>query len=250
MYRARRTGGDFRRSFTFGGRVPASVGFLLALIAVATLGSWVARDLTWAALLPSALRGEVWRVVTYPLVQEEPLGLIFGGMVLYFFGPQLAYDWGERRFLWNSLIVTVGAAALTLLLAGALGVNFGYLGLWALVDGLVLMWALRYPEQQILLFFVVPVTGRLLALVTVGINALFLVWGVARAGTVGLVQFTPPMAALLIGWLLSRSGVSMPLRRWKRAWRDFRAERQVRRRSKHLKVVRKNGHDEPPRWLN
>jgi len=250
MYRPRRSG-DLRNSFTFGGRIPASVGLLLVLVAVATVGSWLARDLAWAALVPGVLRsGQLWRLVTWPLVQEEPMALIFGGLTLYFFGPQLAYDWGEGRFLWTNLVLTLGSAFLTLLVAALLGVGFSYVGIWPLVDGLILLWALRYQDQQILLFFVLPVTGRLLALITVATNALFLLWGVARFGIAGLVQFTPPVAALLIAWVLTRTGLRLPLRRWKLAWRDFRLERQMRRRSRHLKVVRKNGQDEPPRWLN
>src|SRR5512147_2635219 len=99
MYRPRRSG-DLRRSLTFGGRVPASLGLLLALIVVATVASWILRNQGWAVLSPAAIvrAGEVWRLVTWAFVQDHPLTLLFGGLMLYSFGSQLSYDWGEGRF--------------------------------------------------------------------------------------------------------------------------------------------------------
>ena len=54
-------------------------------------------------------------------------------------------------------------------------------------------------------------------------------------------------AALAIGWALSR-GAS--LGGFFRKARRNMEERDARRRAKHLKVVRRNGQDEPPRWMN
>ncbi len=98
--------------------MPASVGLLLALIVIATVTSWILRNLEWAALSPTAvLDGQVWRLVTWAFVQDHPLTLIFGGMMLYSFGNQLAYDWGEGRFLWTFFLLTGGSAILTVALA-------------------------------------------------------------------------------------------------------------------------------------
>ncbi|HET6438659.1 MAG TPA: rhomboid family intramembrane serine protease [Anaeromyxobacter sp.] len=251
MYRPRRTR-DLRSSFTFGGRIPASLGLLLVLMVVATVSFWL-WHMGWVVLRSDTLAsGQLWRLLTWPLVQADPTALIFGGLTLYFFGPPLAYDWGERRFLSTVLLLTLGAALITLGVSWVLQVPFiDYYGIWPLVDGIVLLWALRYPDQQILFFFVLPITGRILALLTVATNALFLVWGVAHGGLNGLVAFTPPLAALLIAWALSRGRLGLPLRRLRLAWRDFRLEQQLRRRSRHLKVVRKNGHGGgPPQWMN
>jgi membrane associated rhomboid family serine protease len=252
MYRPRRSG-DLRRALTFGGRIPSAVGLLLAAIVVATVGSWLARDSAWAALFPErVLRGEIWRLVSWVLVQEDPTTLFFGGLTLWFFGPQLAYDWGEGRFLSTVIGLTAGAGILTVLVTVLFRIGgFAYLGMWPLVDGLILLWALRYPDQQILLFFVLPVTGRMLALLTVAANVLFALYGLSRAGLFGLLSYTPAFASLLLAWAVSRRRFSTPFRRWKLQWRDFRLERQLRRRSRHLKVVKKNGQGgEPPSWMN
>lgn len=252
MYRPRRTR-DLGSSFTFGGRIPAAVGLLLVLMLVATLVAWLSSG-AWAPLVPGTLvGGQWWRLVTYPLVQSAPLGLLFGGLVMWFFGPTLAYDWGERRFLARVLIITVGAALVTLLLAAVFRKDFVYVGIWALVDGLVFSWALRYPNQQILIYFVIPVTGRVMGIITLAVNALYLLFAVSRpgpsGGLAGLVQFTPPLAALGIAYVLERGRVALPLRRWRLGLREWRLERQLRRRSRHLSVVGKNG-ARGKEWMN
>ncbi len=159
---------------------------------------------------------------------------------------------GERRFLNRLLGLTLGAGVLSLAAAWLLRVEaFAYLGIWPLVDGLVLLWALRYPDRQLLFFFVLPVSGRTLALITVGVTALYALWGTARGGVTGFVQYAPAFAALLIAWLIAGGRSVMPIRRLKYQLRDWWLEQKLRRRTRHLKVVRKNGGGgEPPTWLN
>jgi len=249
MARPRRSR-DLRSSFTFGGRVPAVIGLLLALTVFATIGFWITRNGEWAVLAPQAIvRGQVWRLVTWPFIEAEPLGLIFGLVMLWQFGSQLAYDWGEARFLSTFLLLAFGAGLVTVAMAMLLPPFAGvaYVGMWPVVDALLVMWALRYPDRQLSFWGVLPMTGRTLAILVV---AGTVVYALAAGGLGGLVAFTPHFAALLLGWALTRARLGLPLRRWKLAWRDYRQERQLRRRSRHLKVVRKNGQDEPPRWLS
>jgi hypothetical protein len=91
---------------------------------------------------------------------------------------------------------------------------------------------------------ILPLTGRTLALLVVFGTFLY---GLAAGGVVGLVAFTPHFAALAIGWALSRRRLST--RRWRLQLREWWREREFKRRSRHLKVIRKNGQDRP-RWLN
>lgn len=232
--------------------MPAVIGLLLTLIVLATVGFWITRRGDWAVLAPSlVVRGEVWRLVTWPFLEAQPLNLLFGGFMLYQFGSQLAYDWGEARFLSTFLVLTIGAGIATVAVATLFPpfAGIAHVGMWPVVDALLLMWALRYPDQQMSLWGVLPMTGRTMAILVV---AGTVVYGLAAGGIPGLFSFTPHFAALLLGWVLTRSrhGVGLPLRRWKLAWRDFWMERKLRRRSRHLKVVRKNGKGEPPRWMN
>jgi membrane associated rhomboid family serine protease len=252
MRRARRSS-DLADAFTLGGRIPAAVGLLLAAILVASLGSWLAGGVAWAALLAEPIAGgQLWRLVTYVLVQQRPLDLLFAGIGVYFFAPPLVWVFGERRFLGIAATIAVGAAVLTLLLGWLVGVRVAYAGTWPLISGLLLLWSLRFPEQQVLLMFVVPVSGRVMGWITVGVTGLMVLHGVAvsRPRIAGLVDLAPVVAALGIAWLLAGGRLGIP-RRWRLAWRDWQLERQHRRRDRRLQVVRRNGQGGPPsQWMN
>lgn len=247
MARPRR-GSDVRDAFTFGGRVPPGLGILLVLVLVASVGSWVMRSQGWAALVPGQiLQGEVWRLFSWAFVQSDPLTLLFGGFMLYTLGQQLSLVWSERRLVGTFLGLAVGASVITVLAALVWApANSVHLGMWPVVNGLLLMWAMLYPDRQVSIWGVLPLTGRTLALLVVFGTVLY---GIAGGGIQGLGAYLPHFAALLLGWALSR-GVGLPTRRWKLQAREWLSEREFKRRSKHLKVVRKNGKDEPPRWMN
>ncbi len=91
---------------------------------------------------------------------------------------------------------------------------------------------------------VLPVTGKTVALLVVFGTILY---GLAGGGLVGIGAFVPHFAALAIAYGLSR-GIST--RRLRLRARDWWNERAFRRRAKHLKVVQKDGHGGPPRWMN
>jgi membrane associated rhomboid family serine protease len=247
VHRARR-GNDLSRALTFGGRVPPALGLLLVLIFVSTVAAWLTGTRSVAALVPARLiGGELWRLVSWAFVQNDPLTLLFGGLMLYFLGMQLAFTWSERRLVGTFLGLAVGASLATVLvgIVWRPGLGLGHLGMWPVVNGLLLMWAMLNPHQQVNIWGVLPLTGRMLALLVVFGTFLY---GLAAGGMVGLATFTPHFAALLIGWALGRG--KLPTRRWRLQLREWWAERAFRRRSRHLKVIRKNGKDEPPRWMN
>lgn len=248
MYSPRRSR-DLPDALTFGGRVPAAVGLLLITIGVASLVTWGTKSAVWAALFSDTLSTlQLWRLVTYSLVVGDPLNLIFALIGVYFFGPPLVSEWGERRFLGASLVIAVGAALATLLVGGLLHVPFAYVGVWPLLDAMVLLWAIRNPEQQVLLMFIVPVSGRVMGYITVGVPAVLALYAVVTSGLGGLVAYVPLLAAVGIAWLLAGARIGVP-RRWRLAWRDLRTEQQLRRRSRHLKVVDKNDQG-PKQWMN
>lgn len=248
MRPARRGGPDFGSAFTFGGRIPSGLGLLIALILVATVGSWLTGNRGWAALVPGLLvRGEIWRFVSWAFVQSDPLTLLFGGFMLFSIGGQLSFVWGEKRLLATFAGLTLGASFVTVVLALFWApANSPHLGMWPVVNGLIFMWAMLFPDRQVNIWGILPVTGKTIALLLVFGTLLY---GLAAGGIAGLGAFTPHFAALGIGYALSRG--NLPTRRWKLQAREWLAEREFKRRSKHLKVIKKNGSkDEPPRWMN
>ncbi len=243
---ARRGGGSFR-FLTFGDRVPPSLGLVLALMLVLSVLGWVDRDLQMTgALLPSMiLRGQVWRLVSWPFFQDDPFTLIFGGFMLYWLGQQLAFVWSERRFLLRFFGYAAFASVATTVLAVFWPpASVGHVGIWPVANALIVSWAMLFPDRQVNIWGVLPITGKTAALLVVGGTFLY---GIAGGGIRGIGAFTPHLAAIALAWILSRGlGVRGP-------WRDAQAwwaERETKRRSRHLKVVKKDGEGDRPRWLN
>jgi membrane associated rhomboid family serine protease len=235
---SRRTGNPF----AFGGRVPAAVGGLLAATVVVSLAAVVGERngfplLQLFVLAPQAVwGGEVWRLATWVLVETEPLNLLFGGLVLFWFGRDLVEAWGERRFLATYFGIAAAAGALTCLAALAWPAlqTYRFTGFWAAVDALIVAWALIHPFRQILLFFALPVSGKTLLWITVGGTVLFALFA-------GVAAFVPHLLAEGVAWVwVSGKGPGQWLRR-------LRLPR-LRRRGR-FEVIRAD-RDPDRNWLN
>lgn len=113
------------------------------------------------------LRGEVWRLFTFLII--PPSGSILQAALTiyfyYFIGNALEARWGARRFLLYYLIGAV-AAIIAGMITG-IGTN-QYLNL-----SMFFAFAIQYPDFQLLLFFVLPIKVKWLAL----LNALLYIYG-------------------------------------------------------------------------
>ena len=115
-------------------------------------------------------RGEVWRLLTF-LVIPPGGGILQTALSLYFFyfvGSALESRWGARRFL-----VYYAVGALAAIIAGLLT---GYGTNQFLNLSLFFAFAITYPDFQILLFFVLPIKVKWLAL----LNALYYLYAFAQ----------------------------------------------------------------------
>jgi len=54
----------------------------------------------WASLAPARVwHGELWRLVTWPLVEPGPISLVITCLSIFKFGGELSVRWGDRRLL-------------------------------------------------------------------------------------------------------------------------------------------------------
>ena len=130
------------------------------------------------------LRGQVWRLVSFILIppSSSPIFILLSLYFYYFLGTTLENQWGSRRFNLYYLIGIIGAD-----IGGmVLGYNTNeYLNL-----SLFLTFACLYPDQEILLFFILPVKVRYIGYV----DAAFLIYR--------LLIGTWPMRLCLVASLL------------------------------------------------
>jgi membrane associated rhomboid family serine protease len=242
---------DLRRGnvYLFGARFPVAVmaifvvTLLLTLLGVAGLRNGMPL-LAYVGLAPAAVwQGALWRLGTWVFFDPglSPLSLLFWAMMLLLFGRDLCDAWGWRYFVGVYLGVAVAAGVVTCLVAriwvALLGAN--YLDSWPVVNALVIAWALTFPSRQILFNFLIPVSGKALVWITVGVTVFFALLS-------GLGAFVPHLAALGAIFIYMK-GVPLLRRRWLQM-RLRGAQGPPRRRSAHLRPV--DEPDEKPRWYH
>ncbi len=111
------------------------------------------------------LHGQIWRLITYIFIpyDNNPLFLAISMYFYYYIGRTIESQWGTFRFnlfYFTGVIITDIAA----LLLGATA-TVGSLNL-----SLVLAFATLFPENQVLLFFIIPLKMKYLAWVYFGIT--------------------------------------------------------------------------------
>ena len=178
--------------------VTTSIVVMLAASIIATLdGGWFAR---WASLAPARIfHGEVWRLVTWPLIQLGPLSLVLSCVAVYKFGGELAVRWGDRRLQRFSLHVVLGAGIVTCVIAAVVGATqLHHLGGWAVADALVIAWARQFPERCLVIYGVLRLRGRDIVRLVTGVALLFAIF-------YGPVAMAPELAACLAAAAYPRS---------------------------------------------
>jgi membrane associated rhomboid family serine protease len=129
---------------TRGVLVAVGAGYLLTLAAPASA--------VWLALAPAAvLAGEVWRIVTYAVVEASIVSVLFDLLLTWSFGSELEPRWGSRRFALFLLSATALAGGLGLLVGGGVGLAPALLAL-------IFAWMLEGPSQRLSFFGVLPMT--------------------------------------------------------------------------------------------
>lgn len=224
--------------FTIGGRLPGGVGIILALTIVtslaAALGSHsLASFFELGALVPErVLHGELWRLLTWSVIEPSPLALLFACLLLYWFGRDLAQEWGSRRFFTVYFAVAMSAGVGTCVLALFDGniLNGHHLGSVPLAEAITIAWGLWFPRRIIRIYFVIPIKGSIVAWGTVALTVVYAVY-------YGWAHYVPSLLAegSMLAWLHRAPLVA----RWAR-WQGARAAaaRQKRARSTRERTAR------------
>ena len=232
-----------RRYSVLGGSLTAPVALLIGATLVASILAAQVRGVALAGVLVPSLvgQGQVSRLLTWVLFEQDPLSLIFAGLALFWFGNDLARVWGPGRFLAAYFGLAGAAAVVTCLLAivwPALGMT-PYAGPWAVVDGLIIAWALSFPTRNIFVYFVLPLSGRNLIYAALGGTLLFGLLG-------GIGRFVPHFAAQLLTLAVLRGA---PVDLWRRIRFEV-AYRGWRRRASRLREVPPPSSRDNPRWYH
>lgn len=111
-----------------------------------------------------------WSPVTYMFVHANQFGHIFFNMlILFFFGPPLERAWGGREFVKFYLLCGVGAALTSVLLYRWIG-PVSVIGASGALMGVMLAFAMAWPNARVLLWFVIPVKVKYLVAAMIALD--------------------------------------------------------------------------------
>ncbi|MCP4606893.1 MAG: rhomboid family intramembrane serine protease [Proteobacteria bacterium] len=186
------------------------------------------------ALIPiSVFPGmELWQPATYMWLHSPTnfMHILFNCLFLWMFGGNLELDWGSKAFLRFYLTCGIGAGIVVLISGLFFAPTIPVLGASGAIYGLVVAWAIAYPNKQIYFFGIFPMKGKHFVLIPIGFAAIeFLTraQGVSHAAHLG---------GMAIGALLVTG-----------YWRPDKARRRLRywwlRRK--LRVIEQDHSDRP-----
>lgn len=210
-----------RNSFGFGSPTPNVTLFLIIIIALYLLSALFGRTDVGAQIYGLLMlsphdvvaKFQVWRLMSYGFLHDisSPLHIIFNALLLYTMGPQLEDRWGEKRFA-IFILTSILLGGILVLITFVLGISHSYVvGFSAATIGLIIAWGLTFSTQQIFLLGVVPLTGKQLVYVTVGLEVLY---AVSSSSTSSAAHF----GGILAGFIFTL-GLYKP-RRIRQIWRQ------------------------------
>ncbi|NQU43235.1 rhomboid family intramembrane serine protease [bacterium] len=105
----------------------------------------------------------LWQFLTYMFLHFETFHLLINMLVLWFFAPRLEYRWGTKPFLLFYLVTGIGAGLFHTFLGYSTGhADAALIGASGAIYGVMLAYALAWPNDTVLLYFVVPIKVKYL----------------------------------------------------------------------------------------
>lgn len=146
--------------------------------------------------LRGLLHGEVWRLVTFIFVPgtSNAFTLLIELYLYYWIGSTLEREWGTAKFnlyYFSGALLTVIAVSVFSLISG---LNYSLAGTTYINLSMFLAFACLFPNMQLLLFFILPIKIKWLAIADAVILGLSIVQALA-AGNIGAALL--PVIALL-----------------------------------------------------
>ena len=144
------------------------------------------------------LNGFVWQLFTYQFLHGDFFHLLINMFIFWNFGAELEKKWGTRFFVKYYLICGFGAGIFIFLIPIILGQNLGIptVGASGSIFGLLLAFALYWPERYVLWFFI-PIKTKYFVLI-IGLFSLFFTF---RTTTGGGISHVGHLGGLVTGYL-------------------------------------------------
>jgi len=211
----RRTSSPYASSFSFG---PGPLSLALKALIGANVAVFLAQF--FFAIVTDVLGLHpafvlryfwIWQLATYMFLHGGIFHIVFNMLALWMFGTELERVWGTRYFLKFYFVTGIGAGALTVLFS-LLPFGFAHqlqganiIGASGAIYGLLLAYALYFPDRPIYMYFVFPIPARIFVAI-IGAIAFF-----SSLSDAGGVANATHLGGLLVGYLYLKGARMHPL---------------------------------------
>jgi membrane associated rhomboid family serine protease len=183
----------------------------------------------------------VWQLATYMFLHGGIFHIVFNMLALWMFGAELERLWGSRYFLKFYFVTGIGAGALTVafsLLPFGFAQALQYsvvIGASGAIYGLLLAYALYFPNRPIYMYFVFPIPAKVFVAI---IGAIALLSSLGESGVANATH----LGGLLVAFMYLKSGRVHPLAELKYRYLKWKINR-VRRKFDVYSGGRANDYD-------
>jgi membrane associated rhomboid family serine protease len=195
-----------------------AVGYLAGLFHLFPVDVLVAVP---TAIIPG---GQVWRLVTYPLVNVGIVSVLFDLLLLWSFGSELEPQWGSKGYALFLLLATVTGGILGIAAVFAIGGEFGAgFGFAGPITATIFAWMLEAPNAPTSFFGLLPMSRKGFALIALAVVAF---GEIEQTHSVARLVFV--LGGLPAAWLWARRRRLVSLPYALREPRMFRRRRRFR----------------------
>jgi rhomboid family protein len=184
----------------------------------------------------------IWQVFTYMFVHFGTFHLLFNMLTLWMFGKPIEQTWGTRRFLkfylLCGIVAGVSVLVVNMLVGDWLTPTIGASGA---VFGVLVAFAMLFPDAVILIFFVFPMKAKYAVMIFVALELL-----ATRGGLNSGVSTIAHLGGAACGYMLLREG-SVPRFKLPDLGGFYRQWKMQRAKKKFQVYMRKHGRGP---WVN
>ncbi|HEX7358946.1 MAG TPA: rhomboid family intramembrane serine protease [Bryobacteraceae bacterium] len=172
----------------------------------------------------------IWQLFTYMFFHAGIMDIVWNMLALWLFGIELERLWGTRRFLRFYFLCGI-FAGLTVVICAYLfgGAGIPTLGSSGAIYGILVAYALIFPDQTVLFGFLIPMKSKYFVMIIGGI--VFLQSYMAASGAASGIAAVAGLGGMVAGFFLVRGRklriqIRQPLVAEYRDWKLRRAKRK------------------------
>ncbi len=121
------------------------------------------------------MKGHIFQLITYPLVQRGLIEFVFNALILWFIGADLELRWGQKTYCLFLLFSVLGAGVFYLLISfgffrDSFVFSFPLVGISGMNYALLIAYGMIFSERILTFMLLFPMKAKYFCLLLVGIE--------------------------------------------------------------------------------